>query len=92
MFDVIVVWVEDVWVCGVCIVVGGWLYVFGGWFYELIVIVDVVFGMCVVDEENFVLILVVSVFDMFDEVVEMVNDIEYGFVVYVCVICIDMIF
>lgn len=55
---------------------------FGGMFFELIVIMDVMLVMCLVCEEFFGFVGLVFCFEDEVEVIVMVNDIEYGLVVY----------
>lgn len=75
--------VDDVVECGVMLFVGGKVVEGIGMFYEFIVFIDVVFGSVIFCEEIFGLVFVIVMFEIEEEVVCFVNDIEYGFVLYV---------
>lgn len=71
---------------GVMFVVGGfgWLEGFVDGFYVwLMVFLNVMLGMMIVMEEIFGLVLLIMIYWIEDEVVVFVNDLVYGFVVYV---------
>lgn len=68
-------WVNEVRDLGVIILIGGKCI---GNIYELIVIVNVIKGMKVVDEEVFVLVVFVVIYDIIEEVIDFVNDLKYG--------------
>lgn len=52
-----------------------------GCFYQLIVVIGVMVDMLIVCEEVFGLVFLVLIFCMFDEVIDFVNDVFYGFLV-----------
>lgn len=70
---------------GVCLVIGGnWIFIdSGGFFVELMVFVDVDNGMMIVCEEIFGLVFSIIFFVDEEDVVWIVNDILYGFLVVV---------
>lgn len=86
VWDQVVGKVVKVVVQGVWVVLGGQLLEGKGYFYLLILLLDVCQEMDIIYEEIFGLVLLVVVFLIFDEVLVMVNDSDYGliFLIYIC--------
>lgn len=76
-------YVGDVLFCGVKVFIGGkFIFYFGVNFFEFMVFIEVIIEMKIVYDEIFGFVVVLFWFRSEKEVVEIVNDMEMGFVGY----------